>query len=292
MRRLVKILLATVVLGFSGCAVSTGSGVAVKKLLCESRLNPLGIDVVKPRLSWILESNQRGQMQSAYQVLVAGSEEKLKRNKGDLWNSGKVESDRSIHIPYIGIKLTSRMHCYWKVRVWDKDGRASAWSEPAFWTMGLLEPEDWKAKWIGYDAPAPAYGEKLKPDLLTFEGCRWVWFPEGEPHKSAPIGKRFFRRNVNIPSGKIKLARFKLAMDNEGTLFVNGQEVQKFSGWKPPYTFDVTEKLIAGTNCLSISAENQGDKPNPAGLAGKLLIEFESGDAVAILIEHFWKVSD
>ena len=85
MRRLVTILSATIMLVFSGCAVSTSSDVAVKKLRCEYRINPLGIDVVKPRLSWILESSQRGQVQNAYQVLVAGSEEKLKRNKGDLW---------------------------------------------------------------------------------------------------------------------------------------------------------------------------------------------------------------
>ncbi|MDH4239767.1 MAG: glycoside hydrolase family 78 protein [Phycisphaerae bacterium] len=294
MRRLVIILSATIMLAFSGCAVSTGSDVAVKKLRCEYRVNPLGIDVVEPRLSWILESNRRGQMQSAYQVLVAGSENKLKRNKGDLWNSGRVESDQSIHVVYKGKELKSRMGCYWKVRVWDKDGKASAWSEPAFWTMGLLEPKDRQAEWIGYDAPAPpSYREKPETDLLNFEGCRWVWYPEGEPHQSAPIGMRYFRRNIVIGADqKIKLARFKLVMDNEGTLFVNSQEVQKFSGSKTPYTFDITEKLIAGINCFSIAAENQGDKPNPAGLAGKLLIEFESGDAVAILIDHFWKVSN
>jgi alpha-L-rhamnosidase len=281
-------------LAFSGCAVPTSSDVAVKKLRCEYRVNPLGIDVVKPRLSWILESNRRGRIQSAYQVLVAGSEKKLKSNKGDLWNSGRIESDQSIHVVYKGEELKSRMGCYWKVRVWDKDGKASAWSEPAFWTMGLLESEDQQAEWIGYDAPAPpSYREKSAPDLLNFEGCMWIWFPEGEPHKSAPVGTRYFRRKIVIGADqKIKLARFKLAMDNEGTLFVNGRKVQKFSGWKPPYTFDITEKLIAGINCFSIAAENQGDKPNPAGLAGKLLIEFESGDAVAILIDHFWKVSD
>jgi len=100
----------------NGCAVSTGSGVAVKKLRCEYRLNPLGIDVVEPRLSWVLESSQRDQKQTAYQILVAGSEQKLSSNKGDLWNSGKIESDRSIHVPYKGAELTSRMHCYWKVR--------------------------------------------------------------------------------------------------------------------------------------------------------------------------------
>ena len=279
---------------FSGCAVSTDSGVTVKKLRCEYRINPLGIDVVKPRLSWILESDERGRMQRAYQILVAGSEEKLKRNKGDLWNSGKVESDRSIHVAYKGKELKSRVRCYWKVRVWDKDGKVSAWSEPAFWTMGLLQAKDRQAKWIGYDAAAPpSYREKLEPDLLDFEGCRWVWFPEGDPQKSAAIGTRFFRRNIIIGPGKrIKRARFRLVADDEAVLFVNGREAGKVAGWRPAHTLDVTGKLRAGANTIAIAAANIGDAPNPAGLAGKLLVEFESGDAVAILTDHFWKVSN
>ena len=97
--------------------------------------------MVEPRLSWILESSQRGQMQTAYQILVADSEKMLKRNKGNLWNSGKVESDRSIQIAYKGKELASRMQCYWKVRAWDKDSKVSAWSEQAIWTVGLLELE-------------------------------------------------------------------------------------------------------------------------------------------------------
>jgi alpha-L-rhamnosidase len=282
------------VLILSGCAGSADSSVSVKELRCEYRVNPPGIDVVKPRLSWILESGQRGQMQSAYQVLVAGSEEKLRKNQGDLRDTGKVGSDKSIQVVYASKNLKSRMCCWWKVRVWDKDGRVSAWSKPAFWTMGLLDAKDWQAKWIGHDAAPPAsYKEKDESDQLSLEGCKWVWFPEGEPQKSAPVGTRFFRRRIEIPSGKkIKLARFRLVVDNEGTLFVNGQDVQKFSGWKPPYTFDITERLVAGTNCLCIAAANKGDAANPAGLSGKLLVEFEAGDSMAILIDRSWKVSD
>ncbi|MHC4692950.1 MAG: glycoside hydrolase family 78 protein, partial [Planctomycetota bacterium] len=108
MRRLIVILSATIMLAFSGCAIPTSSDVNVNKLRCEYRVNPLGIDVVKPRLSWIMESIQRGQIQSAYQVLVAGSEKKLERNKGDIWNSGKVESDQSIQVVYKGKELKSR----------------------------------------------------------------------------------------------------------------------------------------------------------------------------------------
>jgi alpha-L-rhamnosidase len=89
-------------------------------------------------------------MQTAYQVLVASSEEKLKAGEGDLWDSGKVTSDQSTQIPYQGTMLSSRQHCYWKVQVWDKNGEASGYSDPATWEMALLSPGDWKAKWIGY----------------------------------------------------------------------------------------------------------------------------------------------
>jgi len=154
--KLFTTILAGIIMVLSGCDVITQSsiisgGVAVSELRCEYRVDPLGIDVVKPRLSWIMESNQRDQMQSAYQILAADSEEKLLRNQGELWDSGKVESEQSNQVVYEGEPLKSRMRCYWKVRVWDKDGRASAWSEPAMWTVGLLNPGDWQAKWIGYD---------------------------------------------------------------------------------------------------------------------------------------------
>ena len=295
--RVFTIICAVAVLVFSSCAVlekGAGAGaVSVRDLRCEYHIEPLGIDVVEPRLSWIVESGQRGQMQTAYQVLVASSEEKLKRNEGDLWASGRVDSDRSNQVVYGGKRLKSRMRCYWKVRVWGKDGTVSPWSKPACWTMGLLEPKDWRAKWIGYDAePSQSYKIRQQSDQLSLTGCKWVWFSEGQPHKSAPLGSRFFRRNINIPEGrKIKRARFKLVVDNEGTLFVNGEQVQKFNGWKPPYTLDVAERLVSGTNTLAIVAVNKGDGANPAGLGGKLLIEFEEGDSIAVLIDDSWKAA-
>ena len=135
-------------------AWATGYGahaaVSVGGLRCEYATNPLGVEVAHPRLSWLLTSPQRGEMQTAYQVLVASSEEKLKAGEGDLWDSGKVASDQSAQIPYQGQTLSSRQHCYWKVRVWDKNGEASGYSDPATWEMGLLSPSDWKATWIGF----------------------------------------------------------------------------------------------------------------------------------------------
>ena len=136
------------------------SGLVPAKLRCEYRENPLGIDVAKPRLSWTLESGDqkiedRGQKQSAYQVLVASTEELLRKDKSDLWDSGEVASDQGTQVEYAGQALGSRMYCHWKVRAWlasgDKKGKTTDWSKPALWTMGLLTPADWQAKWIGRD---------------------------------------------------------------------------------------------------------------------------------------------
>jgi alpha-L-rhamnosidase len=123
------------------------------KLRCEYRDNPLGIDAEKPRLSWVMEgrgqkAEVRGQKQTAYQVLVASSADLLKKDQGDLWDSGKIVSDQSIQVEYAGKPLSSRMECHWKVRVWINDGKPSAWSQPAWWTMGLLKPGDWQAEWV------------------------------------------------------------------------------------------------------------------------------------------------
>jgi len=128
-------------------------------LRCEYRRIPLGIDVTQPRLSWTLTATPeagRGLRQSAYQVLVASRPEILAEDKGDLWDSGKVASDQTIHVVYAGKPLSSRMRCHWKVRVWDDDGNPSPWSEPAFWSMGLLKPEDWQAQWIAADTESAA----------------------------------------------------------------------------------------------------------------------------------------
>ena len=165
MRRFISVLLGQIVLVFGGADVLANSSVTVKDLRCEYRVNPPAIDVAEPRLSWILQSNQRGQKQTAYQLLVASSEKTLNQNKADLFDSGRVNSDQSTHVVYRAKPLKSRMQCHWKVRIWDKDNKASAWSEPAFWTMGLMDANDWQAKWIGYDAAPPPCYMQAKPEL-------------------------------------------------------------------------------------------------------------------------------
>src|SRR5487761_1914225 len=124
------------------------AAVVTENLRCEYLTNPLGIDATSPRLSWIVSSSQRGEMQTAYQVLVASSPKLLSDDQGDLWDSGKVASDDSSEIVYAGSPLVSREYCFWKVRTWDRDGNPGKWSQSAQWSMGLLHPEDWSAKWI------------------------------------------------------------------------------------------------------------------------------------------------
>src|SRR5215469_14661098 len=113
-------------------AVSTENLLQPVDLRCEYRHNPLGIDAVAPRLSWILQATDplvRGQVQTAYQILAASRKDRLASDQGDLWDTGKLQSDKSIQIAYNGKPLTSRVQVWWKVRVWNNADQPSSWSE-------------------------------------------------------------------------------------------------------------------------------------------------------------------
>ena len=118
------------------------------QLRCDYAENPLGVDSRSPRLFWQFDSPERGQLQTAYEILAASSPEILAQDRGDLWDSGRVKSSETIQIPYAGKSLKSSQQVFWKVRVWDKFKNVSAWSEPASWTMGILSEADWRSKWI------------------------------------------------------------------------------------------------------------------------------------------------
>ena len=146
--KLFKLLLLTVVICLTSC--DSQSKVTLSDLKCEYRTNPLGIDNPAPRLSWKLkEDNQtRGQKQTGYQVLVSSTLENLEANNGDVWDSGKVETNQSVNNTYQGDELKSAKQYFWKVKIWDKDGNASNWSDYGKFSMGLLEQSDWKGDWI------------------------------------------------------------------------------------------------------------------------------------------------
>jgi alpha-L-rhamnosidase len=136
----------------------------VDRLTCNHQAQPLGIDDPRPFFSWQLRSRERGQFQAAYRLLVASTPALLSENQGDLWDSGQVTTSECLQIRYSGRSLASRGRCYWKVKVWDAQGRQSPWSQPAWFELGLLQPEDWQAHWIAHPdasweaiSPAPFF---------------------------------------------------------------------------------------------------------------------------------------
>ncbi len=133
-----------------------GAELTVSKLRCEYLVDPVGIDEVQPRLSWVVSSSERGQEQTAWQILVASTPETLAAGQGDLWDSGKVAGDATSQIVYAGSPLAARAECHWKIRSWDKDDQPSPWSSPATWSTGLLDHSDWTAKWIDGEHFGPA----------------------------------------------------------------------------------------------------------------------------------------
>lgn len=290
--------LVSLAIGFSAGFLSLGAceaasldpgRLAVRGLRAEYRVDPLGIDERQPQLSWIVESTERGERQTAYRVLVATSAEKLREGAADLWDSGRVESDATSQIVYGGKPLASRMRCHWKVRVWDSRGDPSAWSAPATWTMGLLESKDWSARWIGFDRARERPGKKLDEGIRK---ARWIWYPEGDPRSAAPVGTRYFRRAFVIPpSLPVWSATCTVAADNSAEIFVNGARVGQVGSFRDAVEFDIREHLRPGENVLAAAATNVGDAPNPAGLIASLRIEFEGGEPLAIVSGAEWKAA-
>jgi alpha-L-rhamnosidase len=117
-------------------------------LKTEYKTNPLGIGTTKPRLSWEIKTEKFNIFQTAYQIHCAQTSDELLAEENLLWNSGKIESDQSTHIEYYGKPLTSEINVFWRVKVWNNHEEEYNWSHPAFWSMGLLAPADWKADWI------------------------------------------------------------------------------------------------------------------------------------------------
>lgn len=146
----VGLVMAMLLLGYKDAFTGEEKRLQVDGLMCEYRFNPQGIDVVSPRLSWVVSSSQRGQRQTAYQVQVASSPAVLQARSGDLWDSGKVSSAQTLHISYQGLSLTSYQRCWWSVRVWDKNELVSAWSVGRSWSMGILSEKQWGGKWLGF----------------------------------------------------------------------------------------------------------------------------------------------
>lgn len=240
-------------------------------LRCEYLDNPLGIDVTSPRLSWKVVSGKRGDCQTAYRILVASSAELLKKDRGDLWDSGRVPSDRSIQVEYAGKPLESRMRCYWKVQVWDAAGKAGPWSEPAMWSMGLLTERDWGgARWIAYrdDAQWREQWQAHKDRENSHREPTWPWFvgtgrtiwelyDMASPHYDpSPL----FRKEFALGK-KVKAATLYVTGVGYYEAFLNGKKIGDHvldPAWTNFHkrtfyvTYDVTADVRRGDNALGI----------------------------------------
>jgi alpha-L-rhamnosidase len=258
-------------------------GLMPTRLRCEYLENPLGIDAKVPRLSWVPDSEQRGQRQSAYQILVASTEAKLKADTGDLWDTKRVESDQTLLVPYAGKPLASYQRCFWKVRVWDKDGKPSDYSEPALWELGVLRPQDWPGQWISQTTDTNS--------------------------APAPLLRRAFTLGKHI-----KQARAYICGLGYYELYINGKKIGDHL-LDPGYTrydkrvlyatYDVTTALQRGKNAVGVMLGNGWYNVQtravwdfhkaPWRSAPKLLlqlrVEYEDGYVETVVTDRQWKAS-
>ncbi|MCF7854366.1 MAG: glycoside hydrolase family 78 protein [Candidatus Pacebacteria bacterium] len=256
-------------------------------LRCEYLTEPLGIDSTRPRLFWRLHAphSARAISQSAYQILCASTSAFLSRNEGDLWDTGRVASNRTIQVPYAGTPVSSGQRVFWKVRIWDRDGKPSEWSEPSWWEAGLLERSDWQAQWIG---PQPRPRDASQP---------------------APM----LRRNIAIGPDVLR-ARLYVAARGLCRPFVNGGRVgndELSPGWssynrRVQYvTYDVTDSLEQGTNAIGLllgdgwycgyladwHSEGRGFYGQDPQVLAQLVIHYADGSSTIIGTDDTWRWS-
>ena len=229
---------------------SAASGVPFH-LRCEFLENPLGIDKSSPQLSWQIGGQDRDWQQAAYQVFVATSESLLRDGKADVWDSGRVPSGQSVGIFYGGPQLQSERRYFWKVRVWDSHGQASDSSESAWWEMGLLAPNDWKARWISWEDPE---SERDRAPI------RWIWVAGQDALTVAPTTVATFRTKITLGEKPFEAA-LMVAVRGAYTATVNGREVGRKSRWTTFDWRDITNELVAGDNAIEIKVTAPSPQP-------------------------------
>jgi alpha-L-rhamnosidase len=285
--------------------IALNKQVKITKLRVEHRSNPLGIDAEAPRFSWIMEAGERGQRQTAYQILVGSSPDLLTADTADVWNSGKIESDESVAIRYQGEALQPSTRYYWRVIVWDRDGYIIHDEDQAFFETGLRSTDGttgWSgAKWIKLHGKSP-----------------------GSP------GAPMLRKETKL-QGKVKQARLYISTLGVYDAYVNGQRlaIVKEDGsrvyeFMPPgwtnfdqnvnyMTYDVTSYLKDDVAVLGVilgngwwngriskapASEKQtvyyNDEKNELALFCKLWVTYADGSTQAIVTDtdSGWRADD
>ena len=189
---------------------AAATGLQVAGLRVEGLVNPVGLDVAKPHLSWQLISSRRNVRQSAYRLVVGSSAAEVAAGRGDLWDTGRVASDQSLDIVYEGRPLPSRQRCWWTVQVWDEAGRSAPLPAPSSWEMGLLSATDWTASWLAVESPEEREDREA--------GMPWIWGPTPK----VP-GGRYFRLSVDFKAPVRDAVLIMGARDRLAGVYVDGQ---------------------------------------------------------------------
>ena len=198
--------------------------VSVGNLRVENLDQPLGIDTAEPRFSWQIISDKKDVHQTAYQIVV-------RDDKGEVWNTGKVESDQQLWIPYAGKKLESNTHCTWRVKVWTTVGE-SDWSSDECFSIGLLDEGKWRGYWIGLERLLP--GE--------------------ERGMHTRMAARYLRKEYQLKDKEIKRATAYVAGIGLHEFYVNGQRIG--DGILQPVPSDYRKTIYYNTYDITKSIEN------------------------------------
>ncbi len=251
-------------------------------LKCEYLTNPLGLNILHPRFTWQIESQEENFIQTAYEIRVATSVMMLDQKNKLVWNSGKVNSDHSVNVEYKGKPLESQTRYFWQVRIWDNKGITSGWSEPAWWETALLDTSLWKADWIA--APGRV----------------------AEDHR--PV---YFRKEFSCGK-KIASARLYISAHGLYQVFINGNKVTSdlfTPGWtsynkRTQYqTYDITN-LLKSENAIGAIVGDGWYRGNIGGkvqrnyfgdksaLIAQLAITFSDGTSQLIATDGSWKTGN
>lgn len=241
------------------------------ELLVDLMIEPLAIDTVYPRFTWKCNDPDRGEKQTAYQIIVASTQAKIKSDMGDIWDTGKIDSSRSAGIKYEGSSLSPDTRYWWKVRTWDKDGNAGSYSRAAAFDVGLLEA-DWTAQFI--------------------------W--DGTENKN---NFAFFRKKFTIDGSKtIQIAKLYISAHDDYKLWVNHAKTGVGPVRSNPFksmmynSYDLTDVLKTGAeNVIAVIGHNHqlfacAGKNGPGAIICELRIKFSDGSSQTIKTDDTWKI--
>jgi hypothetical protein len=301
MRIIISIAIMSYVL-LNSSGKKNDTDLLVSQIKCAGLENPAGTGPV-PDFSWILTSSHRGQTQTAYQIVVGSDSDFAKSNPGTFWDSGKILSVESSWIQYNGSLLASSKEYFWRVRVWDDDGKPSNWSKTGKFVTGLFEKKDWnKARWIGY--------EEIPDSLLLVPGVHGNGDNLGNVAKKRTIVP-YFRKEFQVKKKIVKAYVFVSGL-GQYELFINGNKIgDRFlsPGWSDYRkscfynTYEVTENLKHGLNAIGTIVGNGFYNINreryrklviaygAPKMILKLEIQYNDGSKDIVVTDESWKTS-